>query len=72
MDKGQDSWDCSAWRGFLINVYKYLKERYKEERACLFSAVMSDKARGNRHKLKLRRTPLNFTVRAEVAQGSFT
>ncbi|XP_064277612.1 uncharacterized protein LOC135301203 [Passer domesticus] len=39
-----------------------MKERYKEEGVCLFSVVLSDKTRGNRHKLKLSRTPLNFST----------
>ncbi|KAK4818804.1 hypothetical protein QYF61_019733 [Mycteria americana] len=43
----------------LINVYKYLKEGYKEDEAVLFSVVPSNRTRGNRHKWKHRRLPLN-------------
>ena len=63
----------------LLNVYKYLKGRCKEDGARLFSVVPRDKTRGNGHKLKHRRLPLNIrkhflTVRrdqalAQVAQG---
>jgi len=52
----------------LINVYKYLKVVCKEDRTRLFLVVPSDKTRGNGHKLKHGRFPLNirkhiFTVR---------
>jgi len=43
----------------LINVYKYL-ERGCKDRARLFSVVPSHRMRGNGHKLKHRRFPLNI------------
>ena len=52
----------------VINVYKYLKGGWKEDRARLCSVVPSDRTRGSGHKLTHRVFPLNirkhfFTVR---------
>jgi len=55
-------------RGDLINMHKYLKEECTDRGGRLFSVVPSDRTRGNGHKLKHRRFPLNirkhfFTLR---------
>lgn len=47
-------------RGDLINVYLYLKGRYKEDGARLILVVPSDTKRGSGHKLKDRRFLLNI------------
>jgi len=43
----------------LINVYKYLIGRNEGDRSSCFSVVPSDRTRGNRHKMKNRKFPLN-------------
>jgi len=45
-------------QGGLINVYKFLKERYKQG-ARFFTGVSSDRTRGNRQRLKHKRFHLN-------------
>jgi len=42
----------------LMNIYKHLMRRYKDDR--VFSVVPSDRTRGNGHKLKHGRFPLNI------------
>jgi len=44
----------------LISAYKYLKGGHEEDGARLVSVVTSDSTRGNGHKLKHRRFPLNI------------
>jgi len=47
-------------RGDLINASKYLQGGRQEDGTRLFSVVPSDRTRGNGHKLKQRKFPLNM------------
>jgi len=47
----------------LINMYKYVKGRCKEDGARLFSVVPGGRARDDGHKLKHRRCCLNIRKR---------
>jgi len=39
-------------QGDLINIYKFLKEKYRQDRTRLFSVMPSDRRRGNGHKME--------------------
>ncbi|PKU49304.1 hypothetical protein llap_343 [Limosa lapponica baueri] len=60
LEKRRHSGDC-------ILVYKYSKGEYKQDAGRLFSVVPSDRTRGNRHKLKDSRFPLD--IRETKQQG---
>jgi len=47
-------------RGDFRNAYKYLQRGCQEDRVRLFSVVLSDRTRGNGHKLKHRKFQLNM------------
>lgn len=63
MWKGWCNWDCSTWRRLrrdLISAYKYLTGKCKTDRTRTFSVVISDRTRGNVHKMKYMRFPLDI------------
>lgn len=49
----------------LSSMYKYLKERCKEDRARLLTVVQSERTRGNGNKLKLKRFCLSIRKHSE-------
>lgn len=57
---GLFSLEIRRLNGDLVNVYKYLKEECKEDRARLLSVVPSERTRGNEHKPKHGRFPLDI------------
>jgi len=46
-------------RGDLVNAYKYLQGGCQEDGARLFSVVLSNRTKGNGHKLKYKKLHLN-------------
>ncbi|PKU47266.1 hypothetical protein llap_2442 [Limosa lapponica baueri] len=59
-DTGLFSLEKRKLGGDLLNVRKYLKGGYVEEGLRRFSVMPSDRTRGNGHKLKHWRFPLNI------------
>jgi len=56
-------------RGDLTAAYQYLKVECQEDGARLFSVVLSERTRGNGHKLKRRKFHLNTRKRTSLLQG---
>lgn len=64
--RGWESWNCSAWRrgsGEFNRCDKYLKGVCRDDGSRLFSEGLSDKARGNGHRMRYRAVPLNIRKR---------
>lgn len=62
--KDCESWDRSAWKyrglGDHVNIYKYLKEGCREDRAGLCSVVPSARPRDTGHKQEPRSSPCSM------------
>lgn len=74
--RGRESWDCSAWRGggsggsyrCVQTADRRAKRRWNQTQCCS-QCCPSDKARGNRPKLKHRKNPFKCTKICLTVRG---